>query len=143
MAKFKFKFETVKRIKDKLKSKAQKEFAEINVRIEQKELKIEETKKELLENKIMLRDGVSKVSELHFYERHGIFLNGRIKKLQKDLMELEREKAERLEELVTKTQESKMFELLEDKHLIKHNEQELKEENTFLDELAIQKSGRK
>lgn len=143
MAKFNFKFETIKRIKDKLKSKAQKELSEVNLKIEQKISKIEETKRELLENKQMLRQGGMKVSELHFYERHGIYLDGKIKKMIAELKNLEEEKEKKLNELVVKTQESKMFELLKEKHLAKYNEEQLKEENTFLDELAIQKSGRK
>lgn len=143
MAKFRFKFETVKRIKDRLKSKAQKELAEVNVKIDQKKMKIEEAKQELLQSKLMLRGELTKVAELHFYERHGIYLNSRIKKMHKELEVLEVEKKIRLKELVSKTKESKMFELLQEKHFEKYKEEILKEENTFLDELAIQKSGRK
>ncbi len=143
MAKFDFKFETIKRIKDKLKSKAQKELAEINLKIDQKKVKIDEARRELYETKQMLRKDGGKVSELHYYERHGIYLNGKITKMIADIEKLEIEKQKRLDELVVKTQESKMFELLKDKHLQVYNEEELKKDNAFLDELAIQKSGRK
>ena len=143
MAKFNFKFETIKRIKDKLKSKAQKELAEINLKIDQKHEKLDAARKELFQTKQMLRKGGGKVSELHYFERHGIFLDGKIKKMIAELENLEIEKQKRLDELVVKTQESKMFELLKEKHHQVYKEDELKKENTFLDELAIQKSGRK
>ena len=143
MAKFNYKFETVKRIKEKLKSKAQKELSEVNLKIEQKKKKMEETKTEMLENKHLLLQGNCKMVELHYYERHGIFLKGQLDKLTGELGRLEKEKTKKLKTLVDKSKEAKIFEMLEAKHLEKFNEEQMKLENTFLDELAIQKAGRK
>ncbi|MBN1301146.1 MAG: flagellar FliJ family protein [Melioribacteraceae bacterium] len=143
MAGFKYKFDSIHRIKDKLKVKAQRELAEINLKIEQKKQKIEQTREEYRQTKTMLRSGNFKVHEIHYYERHGIFLNGMIKRFKAELEFLEKKKVKKLIELTNKAKEEKMFELLKEKHYQQYMKEQLKTENTFLDELAIQKTGRK
>ena len=143
MSKFKFKFSAVSNIKDKLKTKAQKELAEINLKIEIKKNKIEETRREFINNKKALSKGSYKVSKLHYYERHGVFLAGKLKQLKAELDSLMLTRQNKLNELVVKTKEQKMFDLLEKKHYEYFLQDELKKENIMLDELAIQNTGRK
>lgn len=143
MSKFKFKFQAISKIKDRLKTKAQKELAVINLKIETKNTAIEKTRQELIDNKKVLTAGSYKVAELHYYERHGVFLSGKLKKLKTELDSFMLERRNKLNELLLKTKEQKMFELLEQKHFENYKYDELKKENKMLDELAIQKMGRK
>lgn len=143
MSKFKFKFSTISKIKDKLKTKAQKELAQINIKIDAKKDRIEKTRQELVDNKKVLSTGKYKVAELHYYERHGVFLEGKLKQLKRELDTLMLARQNKLNELLVKTKEQKMFDLLEKKHFEKYTMDELKKENMMLDELAIQKMGRK
>lgn len=143
MPKFKFKFETISKIKDRMRVKVQKEIAEFNLKIEQKRILIEETKNEILENKKMFSSGSHKVSEIHYYERHDIHLRSKLKKFEVELRSLEYHKRIKMEDLVEKTKELKMFELLEEKHYTNYLLDQSKSENSMLDELAIQKIGRK
>ena len=143
MSKFKFKFSAISRIKERLKTKAQKELAEINLKIEAKNDGIEKVRQELIDNKKVLSTGTYKVAELHYYERHGVFLAGKLKQLKIELNTLMLTRQNKLNELVAKTKEQKMFDLLEKKHFENYKYDELKKENMMLDELAIQKMGRK
>jgi flagellar biosynthesis chaperone FliJ len=119
MPKFKFKFETISKIKDRLRVKVQKEIAEFNLKIEQKRILID------------------------YYERHDIHLRSKLKKFEAELRSLEYHKRIKMEDLVEKTKELKMFELLEEKHYTNYLLDQSKSENSMLDELAIQKIGRK
>jgi flagellar export protein FliJ len=143
MSKFKFKFSSISKIKERLKTKAQKELAEINLKIDSVNEFIERTKQEILDNKKMLSTGSYKASELHYYERHGVYLKGKLAKYKKQLDSFRLERQNKMNELVVKTKEQKMFDLLEQKHYENFKHQELKKENMLLDEIAIQKIGRK
>ena len=79
MAKFKYKFETIKEIKQRLKRKTQKELALIDLDIKKKNNEIDEIKKELKATKAHKTEEKLKSSiELNFIEKYENFLNEQI-----------------------------------------------------------------
>ena len=137
MPKFKFKYDSVKKVKDLLEKKVQKEIAIIDLEIEKNIAEREKLVLEAAEN-IKNRKN-NKISELKAVENYKKFLEKKIEQIQKQITTLEKQKEEKMNELIEKTKENKIFKTLEEAHLedFKH-EENLKDESK-LNEIATQK----
>ncbi len=137
MAKFKFKYDPIKRVKEQLEKKVQKEIAELNDRIENNKTKINTIENEMNLKKLKFKKG-AKVSELQFQKNYETYMQGLIESIKRKINELVKQKNTKLLELLDKTKEKKMFVKLEEKHLEKFNKEENKLEATRIDEVASQ-----
>lgn len=138
MAKFQYKFKTIKDIKERLEKKTQKELAIIDLEIKNKNEEILTLSKQLQEcNRKKLESKSNKIKDLHFYEKYQRFLIEQIELVQKYILVRKKERAKKMIELVKKTQETKTFEKLEEKHLMEFLKAQDKIEQKEMDEFAV------
>jgi flagellar export protein FliJ len=141
MAAFKFKFKTVQNVKKNLEKKAQKELAVIDGQIK----KLEEINAELeseLKNHRLSTDNNTKVSEVQFLKGYGIYIEAKIYNNINLIDELHLQKKKKIKELVQKSKEHTMFDIMEEKHLDRFNKDQNKADLKNIDEIAIQKFAR-
>ncbi len=138
MAKFKYKFEAIKKIKQRMEKKVQKEVAIIELEIKKKENeililneKIRSEKRKVLNKKSM------KASELHFYSMYENYLINTIDEIKNELVHKKEERKKKLKELEEKVKETKIFEKLEEKHLQEFLIEQDKIEQLEMDEIAV------
>jgi len=138
MAKFKYKFEAIKKIKERMEKKVQKEVAIIELEIEKKETEIKELNKQIRneKNKVLNRKSM-RVSELHFYSMYENFLINRIDEIKAELIIKKEERSKKIKELEEKIKETKIFEKLKEKHLQEFIIEQDKLEQLELDEIAV------
>lgn len=137
MAKFKFKYDPIKRVKEQLEKKVQKEIAELNEGIEQNKIKITGIENEINLKKRKFKN-VAKASDLQFQKNYETYMLGLIESIKSKINELVRQKNKKLLELIEKTKEKKMFFRLEEKHLEKFNKEENNLDAKRIDEVASQ-----
>ncbi len=142
MQKFKYKFDSILKVKDNFKKQAMKEVAKVGKEIEEKIAHKEELISELTECKQNSKKTVMKISELQFIESHIFFLSKKIEFVEGELSRLKLVLKMKQSELLEKTKESKIFHKLKESKLVTHLREEKKEESKILDELAIQKMSR-
>jgi len=140
MAKFKFKFDAVNKVKQNLEKKVKRDLGLINMEINNISTEIEN----LLTEKEKVRKGSFsgsriKTNELQTRLNYENFLDEIIKtKLErKASMEIEKEKI--IEELAQKKKEVKIFDSLKEKHFQQHMVIQNKNELFLLDEIAAKK----
>ena len=141
MAKFKFKFETVERVKQNLEKKVERDLALVNYEIQtnQKELDdLEKEKNELRENAV--RQVKIKASEIKAQMNYESYLEAVIEEKKKLIEALEKKREEVLIDLTEKKKDVKIFDTLKGKHLVEHIKQENKNEQIFIDEIAGKKN---
>lgn len=138
--KFKYKFESIKRIKETLEKKVQKEIGEIDIHLRlllAEVEKLENTIKALhleLESKTCV-----KVAEIQHMSKYEEYLEEKIKNLEEDMLKLETQRSEKIEELKQKQKEHKIFEALETKKFEEFRIEENRLEQLTIDEIATQK----
>ncbi len=137
MAKFNYKFESIKNVKETLKKKAQKELSEVQLQIEMVKKEIENilAEKKHLKQQFWNNPKViaSEIQSRLYYEN---FLDGLVKSLNEKLNDLESLKNEKLNLLSQKSKEHKIFETLESKHYEAFLLKENKDEQIQIDEIA-------
>jgi flagellar FliJ protein len=137
LAKFKYKFDTIKEVKRKFEKKAQKELAVIDYEITKKEQDIIELTKLLKANKEKkIAEKTKRSDELHFYEKYEGYLHEQIKLSQDYIAKKIKERDIKVKELVEKSKETKTFEKLEEKHLSDFMKTQDKIEQKEMDEFA-------
>lgn len=143
MAKFKYQFESILRIKETLEKKIQKEISLIDLEIDN----LNKVLQDMLEERNVTKKNVGarrniKASELQFYNEVEILMDAQMKKISGEINRLEEKKKVKVEELIAKSKEHKIFETLEGKHLedfvFDQNQIEQKE----IDEIAMKKFAR-
>ncbi len=138
MAKFKYKFETIKGIKQRLEKKTQKELAVIDVDIAKNNSKILELVTLLKEQKKKKLEKKSKtIKEYHFDEKYESYLVEQIELIRKYITNKKIERNKKLQELVNKSKETKTFEKLEEKHFTDFIKTQEKLEQKEMDEFAV------
>ena len=138
MAKFKYKFETIKNIKTKLEKKTQRELASIDLDILNKKNKILELSDLLKEQKKKKLGSKSKtIKEYHFDEKYENYLLEQIELIKKYLLNKQTERDKKLQELIKKSKETKTFEKLKEKHYTEFIKVKEKSEQKELDEFAV------
>jgi flagellar export protein FliJ len=137
MSKFNFKYDSIKKVKDILEKKVQKEIAFIDMEIDKN---IYEREKLILEAEENIKNRKSnRVSELKAIENFKRSIEKKIEIIEKQIVALEKQKEEKMKELIEKSKENKIFQTLEEAHLedFKH-EENLKDEGK-INEIATQK----
>lgn len=137
MGKFQFKYEPIKRVKEQLEKKVQKEIAVINDMIEKNKEKIASIRNEMFAKKVKFKIG-AKAKELQFQKNYETYMLGLIEKVKMENAELEKEKNIKLTELLEKSKEKKILIKLEEKHLENFNKEENRIEAERVDEVATQ-----
>ncbi|HEX2983650.1 MAG TPA: flagellar export protein FliJ [Ignavibacteriales bacterium] len=140
MAKFLYKFRTVKKIKEILEKQAQKELAETQAKIDLVFLEIEQVKELKAKSKAdKEKSGKIKISDLQFMENFTLSLDDTIKALYQEVDNLSKVKEQKIQKLIERAKDSKVFQKLEEKYkeefLIELNRLEQKE----MDEIALRK----
>ncbi|KAB2852650.1 MAG: flagellar export protein FliJ [Ignavibacterium sp.] len=138
MSKFKFKFESVKNVKEAFEKKAQKELAQIDLFIS----KHEDIKQKLIDEINELRKSAYKrkmnISELQFLGGYDSVLRQQVDMQTEVIKQLEKKRAKKIEEVIVKSKEKKMLNQLEETQ----KENFIKEENSiemkYFDEIAVQ-----
>ncbi len=140
MAKFKYKFETIKKIKETMEKKTQKELSLIELEI----TKSNEAIKNLLVSKKLHKaklttNGTVKVNMLHYLQNYELLIDKKIETLQKHITELNKSKEKKIAELAQRTKEARMFEKLKEKHYLDFLNEQKKIEQIEIDEIAAKK----
>lgn len=139
MAAFVYKFENVKKAKDELKKKVQKDLALVENEIFLCKQDLESSLEELIELRNSLNAKDLKVSEIQFNKGCEKLMEKKIES-QKDMLNgLEVKKTKVLDELLQKTKEHKIFNTLEDNLREKFIKEQNRLEMKDLDEIAVQK----
>jgi flagellar export protein FliJ len=138
LAKFKYKFDTIKGIKQRLEKKTQKELAVIDLDIANSNKKIFDLAKLLKEQKKKKLEKKSKtIKEYHFDEKYESYLVDQMELIRKHIADKKIERNKKLEELIKKTKETKTFEKLEEKHFADFVKTQEKLEQKEMDEFAV------
>jgi flagellar FliJ protein len=138
MSKFKFRFESVKSVKEAFEKKAQKELAQIDMFIN----KHQDLRNKLVEEVNTLRNSAYKkkmnVAELQFLGGYDQVLKQQIDMQTEVITQFERKREKKIEEVVVKTKEKKILNQLE----MTHRENFYKDINVTelknFDEIAVQ-----
>ncbi len=142
MAKFHYKFESIKKVKEALEKKAQKEVAVIDLEIK----KLEEEYKRLTELELRSKKEFFKVQvsvgELKFMKGYEQFLQKQRDAVTRKINKLNEKRKIKLKELVQRSQEHKIFDILEEHHLNEFNIGQNKLELDQINEIATQKFAR-
>jgi flagellar export protein FliJ len=138
MSNFKFKFESVRKVKETFEKKAQKELAQIDLFI----TKHQELRQKLIDEINELRNSAYKtkmnIAELKFIGGYDNVLRQQIEMQTEVIVQLEKKREKKVEEVVVKTKEKKMLNQLEETHKENYNRETNAVELKFFDELAVQ-----
>jgi flagellar FliJ protein len=108
MPKFKFRFDSVKKVKEAFEKKAQKELAQIDLHIEQHEI----IKVKLINELSYLHKPSDQkriaISELKFISQYKNSLVNRIEEKDKEIIKLKMKRQEKVNEVVQKSKEKKI-----------------------------------
>lgn len=142
MQKYKFQFESIKRIKEVLEKKAQKEVAEIEFEIDR--LQREYKKLEDEKNKFLINDKNSyKASELQFRHDYCDLMDKKLLIAMQHIEEMFLIRDSKLQDLIQKSKEHKIFNTLDDNQKERFLLDQNKLESLDIDEIAISKFIRK
>lgn len=139
MAKFHYKFESIKKVKEALEKKAQKEIAVIDIEIK----KLEDEYKKLMEEELksrqsFIKTGVS-VGDIKFKKGYELSLQHQRRTITEKINALNEKRKVKLQELVKRSKEHKIFNILEENY----HEAFIMEQNKIdlnnIDEIATQK----
>lgn len=138
MSTFKFKFESVRKVKEAFEKKAQKELAQIDFIITQ-----HQEIKERLTNEINnLRNYAYRkkmnIAELRFIGDYKDLLRKQLDMETEVIVSLENKRKKKIEEVTTKSKEKKIMDQLENDHRESFTKEANASELKMLDEIAVQ-----
>ncbi|MDP4114990.1 MAG: flagellar export protein FliJ [Bacteroidota bacterium] len=139
MAKFTYKYESITRIKETLQKKVQKEVSSIDLEIEKLYEEIDNIIEEI--NKSIIDPTKKRISarDLQFAKNYIKELNDNINRIEGEIEKLKIKRQEKIQELIKKSKEAKIFNTLKDIHHENFNIEEKRKEMIDLDEIATQK----
>ncbi len=138
MSNFKYKFESIKKIKKTQEKTVQRDIAVLDLEISELKRKIEvikEEKAQLRTNSLQIKR-VSELQHLNSYEK---LLDEKIEEILLEMQSVEKEKEYKMQELIKKSKEVKTFEALEEKHIENYRLEQNKIEQKETDEIAKNK----
>jgi len=141
MAKFKFRFESVEKVKLSLEKKVEKELSIVNMEIYKEQQEIEKLivqKRELKESAFL--NSKQRASEIQTRMNYENYVDALIEEKKKEIVKLEQKKDNVIKELAEKKKEIKIFDSLKEKHLLNYIKEENKIELNLLDEIAGKKN---
>ncbi len=142
MAAFVYKFNAVKKVKEQLKKKTEKELADVEMEIKQLQEKTDNLFSELEELKKSFAEKSMKISLIQFKKSSEHIVENKIEAAKKEMQELLNKKQLVMTELEKKSKEHKIFDKLEDNMREKFNIEQNRLDNGKIDEVAIQKFAR-
>ncbi len=145
MKKFKFRFDTVLRVKEKKEEQLKREFMQlIALKIQQENLlkEIEKEKKKIIKEKFDEKQTGTDIQTLIYYEEYCNFLRKEINLTEKKIKELQEKADIKREELIEASKQKKIFERLKQSDFQKFKALVLKNEQQILDEAAVNKYNR-
>jgi flagellar export protein FliJ len=142
MANFKYKFESVNKVKENLEKKAQKEVALVDLEIEKLKQAYIDLEKNGVAGLAKQESNNVSVGDLKFEKNYLNLIKNRLAEIQNNLLKLEKLREKKIGELIQKSKEHKMFNALEDSHLERFMQEQNKNEMLFIDEIATQKFSR-
>jgi flagellar export protein FliJ len=138
MSKFRFKFESVKKVKEAFEKKAQKELAQIDLII----TKHQELRQKLEDEINELRNSAYKkrmnIAELQFIGGYDNVLRKQIEMQTEVISQLKKKRDKKIEEVVIKTKERKIMNQLEDTYKENFYKDINVSEMKIFDEIAVQ-----
>lgn len=142
MSKFKFKFESVKKVKETFEKKAQKELAQIDLFI----TKHQDLRQKLEDEINDLRNSAYKkrmnISELQFLGGYDAVLKQQIEMQSEVINQLEKKREKKIDEVVVKTKEKKILNQLEETHRENYYKEINMSEMKNFDEIGVQNFNR-
>ncbi len=142
MANFKYKFESVNKVKENLEKKAQKEVALVDLEIEKLKQAYIDLEKNGVAGLAKQESNNVSVGDLKFEKNYLNLIKNRLAEIQNNLFKLEKLREKKIGELIQKSKEHKMFNALEESHLERFMQEQNKNEMLFIDEIATQKFSR-
>lgn len=139
MAKFIYKFESIKKIKESLEKKAQKEVAVIDLDIEKKKNEYEKIITEERESRNSFKKKAVSAGELQFIKGYQLCLKKKRVEVCNEIENLNKKRDVKMNELIQKSKEHKIFNKLEEKYSEEFALEQNHLELAFIDELATQK----
>jgi flagellar export protein FliJ len=137
MSQFKFKLEPVKKAKENLENKVKRDLAKINSMINDK---YSEREKVIAEIDSLRNYNLQRISsaEMQFIQGYKITLMAKVKDIEKEIIELERQKEIKIKQLQVFAKELKIIEKYEEIKFNEFNQEMNKVETKNFDEIAIQ-----
>lgn len=145
MKKFKFRFETVLKVKEKKEEQLKREFMQlIALKIRQENLlkEIEKEKQKMAKEKFNEKQSGTDIQTLIYYEEYCNLLRKEISLTEKKIKELQEKADIKREELIEASKQKKIFEKLKQSDFNEFKALLLKNEQQILDEIAINKFNR-
>lgn len=137
MSKFKFKLEPIKKVKENLESKVKREIAQFNAKINDKNSQREKLIQELDSIRNYNLQRISSF-EMQFIQNYKITIISKIKDIEKEMIELENQKENKIKQLQIYAKERKIIEQYEEFKKAEFEKELNKLEMKVFDELAIQ-----
>ncbi len=141
MEKFKYRFQSIEDVKEKVKKNSEKEFAVAVMKVNEKQSEIELILKEIDDSYNDVK--VLNPKEMVFLEKYRESLKQKLKKKEDELSALIQAKENKQTQLTQHHKEHKVFVKLKEKQLAQHISDQKKLEQKSIDEIANQKFNNK
>ncbi len=138
MSKFNYKFETVRKIKESLEKKAQKEVAEIDLAIGKLKTELQGFLVEEEEHRKKFSTNI-RISDLKAQKGYLVSLKKKMENIQLQINALNIQREKKVTELIQKSKEHKIFDSLEDIYRDQFNEEEKRLDMVQVNETATQR----
>jgi len=138
MPKFIYKFDTIRKVKESLEKKAQKEVAEIDLSIQKYKKNLQKLTDEEKEASSKFTTNI-KIVELKERQAYLVSLKKKIENVQLQISALYLQREKKIQELIQKSKEHKIFDSLEDVYREQFNEEEKRVEMVQVNETATQR----
>lgn len=139
MAKFKFKFDNLKKVKEALETKTKKEIAVIDNEIEKETNAKQKIIDETNENVKNFTKSNLKISELRFIKNYESVNEMKIEKIDEIIQSLDKKRDVKMDELIEKKKENKILNKLEENMQMDFNKEQNKIDLKGFDEIGTQK----
>jgi len=138
MPKFIYKFDTIRKVKESLEKKVQKEVAEIDLSIEKYKKILQKLSDEEKEQRSKFTTNI-KIVEIKERQAYLVSLKKKIENVQLQISALYLQREKKIHELIQKSKEHKIFDSLEDVYREQFDEEEKRVEMVQVNETATQR----
>ncbi|MDP3150709.1 MAG: flagellar export protein FliJ [Ignavibacteria bacterium] len=138
MPKFIYKFDTIRKVKESLEKKVQKEVAEIDLSIEKYKKILQKLSDEEKEQSSKFTTNI-KIVEIKERQAYLVSLKKKIENVQLQISALYLQREKKIQELIQKSKEHKIFDSLEDVYREQFDEEEKRVEMVQVNETATQR----
>ena len=139
MAKFKFKFDNVKKVKETLETITKKEIAVIDKEIEQEKIAKQKLIEDANEQKKNFTKSSMKASDFRFLKNFSDATEKKIERIDQSIQNLDKKREVKMDELVEKKKENKILAKLEENMQKEFDKEQNRLDLKKFDEIATQK----